>query len=261
MNKIYLLGDIHGRDFWKELKDNTEDLIIFVGDYVDPYTYYENITKEQALENFKEIIEFARTHKNVVLLVGNHDCTYFLNELVCACRTDYDNFDEIQELFRDNADLFRLAYYLEYNGEKILITHAGIHVSWFEYEQINEDPTIQHICDRPKEICDYLNTKFKELQEKDYPRRDKFISALAEVSGYRGGWSNYGSCIWADVHEWEGVEVFGDPCLDCYQIFGHTQLEKGYPLIGKHFACIDSKEVYTLDYILEKRDENIRTNA
>ena len=81
MNKIYLLGDIHGRTFWKELKDNKEDLIIFVGDYVDPYCGYEDITKNDALENFKQIIEFARSRDNVVLLMGNHDATYFLSNL------------------------------------------------------------------------------------------------------------------------------------------------------------------------------------
>ena len=98
MNKIYLLGDIHGRDFWKQLKDNTEDLIVFVGDYVDPYTYYEDITQKEALENFKEIIEFAKSRDNVVLLMGNHDATYFLTSLLCECRTDYDNFNEICSL-------------------------------------------------------------------------------------------------------------------------------------------------------------------
>ena len=260
MNKIYLIGDIHGRDFWKELKDNTEDLIIFVGDYVDPYTYYENITAEQALENFKEIIEFAKSNKNVILLVGNHDCTYFLSDLICECRTDYDNFPEICNLFRDNADLFRLAYCFEYNGEKILVSHAGVHLKWFEEEQLNEDSTIESISENPEEICDYLNKKFKELQDKGYPKHDKFINDLAQVSSYRGGWSRYGSCVWSDVHEWIEVETYKDPHLNCYQIFGHTQLKKGYPLIGKTFACIDSKEIYALDYILEKRKENINKN-
>lgn len=252
MNKIYLLGDIHGRDFWKELKDNTEDLIIFVGDYVDPYCGYEDITKEQAFENFKEIIEFAKSRNNVILLMGNHDATYFLSDLVCQCRTDYDRFPEISELFRDNFDLFKLAHYLEYNEEKILITHAGVHLNWLNISTNITEPEL---------VAEYLNKEFKKIIDDGYPRRAPFISVLSEVSYYRGGWSSYGSCIWSDVHEWEGVEVFGDPCLDCYQIFGHTQLEKGYPLIGKHFACIDSKEVYTLDYILEKRNENIRTNA
>lgn len=270
MNKIYLLGDIHGRDFWKELKDNTEDLIIFVGDYVDPYCGYEDITKEQAFENFKEIIEFARSRDNVILLMGNHDATYFLSDLVCQCRTDYDRFPQITSLFRDNADLFKLAYYFEYNNEKFLVTHAGVHKNWIEYFtfKVNIDGTDMTSRDEksdlnisdPKAIADFLNAEFKKVQEEGYPRRSKFISALAEVSYYRGGWSSYGSCIWADVHEWEGVEVFHEEALDCYQIFGHTRLEKGYPLIGKNIACIDAREAYTLDYILEKRKENIEKN-
>lgn len=253
MNKIYLLGDIHGREFWKELKDNNEDLIIFVGDYVDPYTYYEDITKDQALTNFKEILDFAKSHKNVKLLVGNHDLEYFFSTDICDCRTDYENYPEICDLFRDNADIFDLAYYLEKYGEKIIVSHAGVHIPWLETFNVEEKD--------PETVVKYLNSEFHRVINDGYRRRDPFIRMLGEVSYQRGGWASYGSCVWSDVHEWYNIENFNlDPKLDCYQIFGHTRLEKGYPLIGKNIACIDSREIYTLDYIFEKRNENTRNN-
>jgi len=48
---MILVPDIHGRDFWKKIREKaTEEKIIFLGDYIDPYPQ-ERITDEQALEN------------------------------------------------------------------------------------------------------------------------------------------------------------------------------------------------------------------
>lgn len=248
-NNIMIIPDVHGRKFWETAKD-FDGKVIFLGDYVDPYTYYEGITKEEALENFKEILEFAKSNDNVQLLVGNHDLGYFFSSSICECRTDYDNFPEICGLFRDNADLFELAYYIKNEDEDIIVSHAGVHVPWLERFDIEEK--------KPEKIVEYLNSEFRRVINDGYQRRDPFIRMLGEVSYERGGWASYGSCVWSDVHEWRNIEVFNvDPKLECYQIFGHTRLEKGYPLIGKNIACVDAREAYTLDYILEKRKENL----
>lgn len=248
---VMLIPDVHGRTFWKEAKEFDGE-IVFLGDYVDPYTYYEEITSNEALANFEEILEFAKSNPKVTLLLGNHDLTYFVSTLICECRTDYENFPKIHSLFYDNKDMFKLAKCIEYNGETVLLTHAGVHVKWLEPDIEERDPF---------KVADILNEKFSELVHRDQiPRRDPFISMLADVSYYRGGWTNTGSCVWADVHEWEVEELFNGEKLDCYQIFGHTRLEKGYPVIGKNIACIDARECYTLDYILEKRKENIEKN-
>ena len=61
--QILIIPDVHGRTFWKEAinkfpKNEFPNMeIIFLGDYLDPYTGYEDINKEQAYDNFKEIIE------------------------------------------------------------------------------------------------------------------------------------------------------------------------------------------------------------
>ena len=50
--------------------------IIFLGDYLDPYAH-ENISQEEALANFKEIIAFKQANKDrVTLLIGNHEIHY-----------------------------------------------------------------------------------------------------------------------------------------------------------------------------------------
>ncbi|NCX56657.1 MAG: metallophosphoesterase, partial [Burkholderiaceae bacterium] len=63
--KILVIGDIHGRDAWKELipKVNEVDLIIFTGDYTDQYPpMSDDIIKN----NLLEIIEFAKSNPGKV---------------------------------------------------------------------------------------------------------------------------------------------------------------------------------------------------
>ena len=53
---ILIIPDIHGRLFWISATKKYPDLpVIFLGDYLDPYTYYEEILPSEALANFKEI--------------------------------------------------------------------------------------------------------------------------------------------------------------------------------------------------------------
>lgn len=71
--KILINPDIHGRIFWKysiEHKDEF-DKIVFLGDYLDPYSLNLLETEE---DNFKEIIQFKKDNPDkVVLLLGNHE--------------------------------------------------------------------------------------------------------------------------------------------------------------------------------------------
>ena len=75
MNKIVLIGDIHGHESWKKIveKHSDADKIIFVGDYFDAW----HINPAIQIFNFKEILELkASAPDQVVLLVGNHDFHY-----------------------------------------------------------------------------------------------------------------------------------------------------------------------------------------
>lgn len=71
MSKILVLGDTHGRPFWKEIieKENP-DKIIFLGDYVSTH---EGISAEQQLSNLEEILTYKENNPDkVILLRGNH---------------------------------------------------------------------------------------------------------------------------------------------------------------------------------------------
>ena len=109
--KIVICGDVHGCDYWKVgaeyLRNNPEAKMIFLGDYLDPYTGWEGVTSEEALVNFKELLEFANENEDrVILLYGNHDLFYvdeekgqFVDDTpvdsINDCAVDTDNANEI----------------------------------------------------------------------------------------------------------------------------------------------------------------------
>ena len=54
-----IIGDIHGRDAWKQLVDDN-CINVFVGDFFDPYEYFPIETMER---NFLEITGYKQEHK------------------------------------------------------------------------------------------------------------------------------------------------------------------------------------------------------
>lgn len=214
MSKYLIVPDVHGRTFWQEAKRliSEVDRVIFLGDYLDPYPH-EYITREQAIEQFKEIIQFKKDNLDkVILLLGNHDCAYCYN-FGSASRYDYENEEEIKSIFRDNIDLFKL-WHLGTGG--CLFSHAGITNDWLKNSLV---------CN----IKEFINGEYEE----------DLVSHLWEVSFMRGGWTDTGSLIWSDVREGDREETF-------YQIFGHTQLESK-PFITGKYACLDVRRCFLLD--------------
>ena len=120
MDKILVVPDIHGRTFWKKVIDSNLP-VIFLGDYTDPYPQ-EEISKKQTIDNFKEVIEFAKDQKDrVTLLLGNHDCQ-ILGYSPSYCRIDIGNAPNFYRLFKNNQDLFKFAHRVN----NVLFTHAGV---------------------------------------------------------------------------------------------------------------------------------------
>jgi metallophosphoesterase superfamily enzyme len=71
--KLLAIGDIHGRDVWKDINFLAFDKVVFVGDYVDSYIRSD----WQVYQNLKEIIDLKKQNfDKVVLLLGNHDIHY-----------------------------------------------------------------------------------------------------------------------------------------------------------------------------------------
>ena len=111
-NKILIIPDVHGRTFWKYAITNIDkyDKVIFLGDYLDPYPY-EEISFEDAVINFKEILEFKKANSDKVeLLIGNHDCHYIWLDFMNCSRLNKSRRTEMNKLFIDIYKLFKNAY-------------------------------------------------------------------------------------------------------------------------------------------------------
>jgi hypothetical protein len=77
--------------------------------------------------------------------------------------------------------------------------------------------------------------------------------ALMQVSPYRGGWSEAGSCVLGDVREYAASEHI--PGI--YQIFGHTQLTEN-AVIEPDWADLDCRKAFVLyDYGIEPYEEKV----
>ena len=218
MAKILIIPDVHGRKFWHKAKEliNKVDQVVFLGDYLDPYSR-EGITFEDALNEFKQILEFKEKYSDkVVLLVGNHDMHYIQLEFMDCSRLNVYRRVEIHDLFMNNIDKFQLIY--EINN--YLFSHAGVYLEWTKKYEI----TLKELFNFKKFIKERWNT-------------------LEDVSYERGGWCKVGSCIWADIRESIQNEL---PVIFKKQIVGHTQMQEN-PYITSRIACLDVRQCFILD--------------
>jgi len=121
MEKTLVLGDTHGRSFWK-LAVNLEDpdRVIFIGDYFDSF----DINSQTQLNNFLDILEFKkRSGKEVVLLIGNHDHHYF-PEIGYTGTSGYQQVGkyQIEPVIDANREHLQIAYQFK----NYLFSHAGV---------------------------------------------------------------------------------------------------------------------------------------
>lgn len=239
---MIIIPDVHGRDFWKSAVAGREDEeIIFLGDYVDPYPY-EGVHPMAGLMCLLEIIEFKKQHPaNVTLLLGNHDLSY-VSDYMFKCRHDYDNAETIRTIILENLPLFRIAHEKTIGGRHYIFTHAGILPAW-----LAENDRILGML-APDNVVAELNQGLAT---------GEIYAALGDVSEYRGGHLEVGSCVWADVDEHfdhaaqdalaPNSNSPATDWADVYQIFGHSQQFTGAPIITSRFACLDCRRAFCLN--------------
>ena len=226
--KTIICPDVHSRDYYKSLLSNTEDKIIFLGDYGDPYRH-EGLSDDDTIEAMMNIFSFAQDNKDrVVLLIGNHDEPY-LKQHKGNSRYNWMLAGQLEQIYQEFKDLFKVAYWDE--ETQTMFTHAGINKKWWDSLELPIDWT-------PKQIQDYLNNLLL-MGDGEY-------NVLYEISRYRGGWNWNGSCIWADVHEHLALKQ--DECMPFKQCFGHSQLEKTGNFIHQdNWWMCDSRAIFEYD--------------
>ena len=257
--KIRIIPDLHGETWWEDFKDDNVDKFIFLGDYVDSYT----ISDKDIVDNLLKLIEFKKNNtEKVVLLYGNHEYNY-CHPYIGYCsgyRASYSL--QLQEILKDNKDLFSVIYELETPSHDLLFSHAGLSKGWIidNYYWLNS----------PKYDLNYhlaTDSSYKGKIEYDVPNLDKLLNIGIESKamldrimsiGYmRGGASRYGGPLWADMSEtynnW--YKENGKPLI---QIVGHTPQKHLTPHTYKNnnsyiaFLDLNTRKV---DYVLDISDK------
>jgi predicted phosphodiesterase len=193
--KTITIGDLHGRDCWKQVDVNKYDKVIFIGDYTDSFTAKDG----EIRTNLLEITLLKKEHPDKVeLLIGNHDFNYMFREDNFYCSGYRPSMhDSLWVIFNENKKLFKVAHQ---EGD-YLFTHAGIHSLWYKNNREALDGFEGNYADK-------LNQAFNS---RHYP-------IFYDVSRRRGGTSPAGSPLWADKSE-TNVDRF-----PVHQIVGHSRV-------------------------------------
>lgn len=164
--KTVVLGDTHGRSFWKLITQiENPDRVIFIGDYFDSY----DIPGIDQIHNFKEIIEYKETaftndgkddqHKtDVILLVGNHDHHYFPE----IGNTGTSGFQttlapSIMQVIDENRHHLQMAYQMD----EFLFTHAGVSSKFMDNIFGKNGWKVETIADDLNELFKYKPKTFE----------------------------------------------------------------------------------------------------
>lgn len=199
--KHVIIGDLHGRDAWREINIKHFDKVVFLGDYVDSF----DLSDFAILENLKRVISLKKRYPGkVVLLLGNHDVQYmhFPRHQCSGFRPSMQA--DLTRLFNKYRSLFQMAY----QQDKYIFTHAGITNAW--YNEFLRLPILEQAREPGDTIADLINKVEESTQ--------RYL--LYATSIYRGGYSN-GGFLWADVKE-TSVDMLNG----YHQVVGHTQVDK-----------------------------------
>ena len=203
------IGDIHGRDSWRELKSKVFlfDKIIFVGDYVDSF----DIKPFNISRNLSEIIKFKKDNMDkVILLIGNHDFAY-VNEYSNISRFNHVFSLDYKRLFIDNWSLFDLAWGFKIRDRYALVTHAGLTKRFYD------DFIVEQINDLDSNFNRLLESQYKDIELHEILNYFKNSISMWEIGPKRGGSSLSPSIIWVDKDE-----LLSDNYPNIDQIVGHT---------------------------------------
>ena len=234
MSETIYIGDIHGRDVWRDIvaKHKDADNIVFIGDYFDSF----DITSVIQLDNIKKIVEFKKkreldTTKKVYLLIGNHDIHYWPGIKERGSTSGFQSTMSFQyeQFFRENEKCFQLSVLI---GNR-LCTHAGVSSQFLKdvgfYKQDNVDESM---------ISNYLNELFHHKPNEftfnaGYDRNTTGFSP----NGY--GDNDWQSPIWIRPRSLQRVNKNTELKKNYIQIVGHTQQHhidiKGKTTGGKYY--------------------------
>lgn len=242
--KTIVLGDTHGRSFWKlAVHQDKPDRVIFIGDYFDSF----EISGLEQIHNFKEIIKYKEDNPQVevVMLIGNHDHHYF-PEVGYTGTSGYQSgiAPNISQVIDENRNHLQMAY----SFDKYLFTHAGVSPVFMD-EAFGENGWSKET------IVEDLNELFKHK-----PRAFDF-------NGFEATGDNTTQTpIWIRPRALMGINKKHSKGLknDYIQIVGHTQMKRLSIELSKQFTggkyyFIDTMET-TGEYLV-CQDNKLKVNS
>ena len=239
--KTIIIGDVHGRDQWKQIvaQEKDADTVIFLGDYFDSF----DVSAVEQMHNFKEIVEFKETsftnagtedqHKTrFIMLIGNHDYHYF-PEINDSSTSGYQTRMAmvIKQLIAEKREHLQVAHRI---GE-FVFSHAGISSEWLD--DTVTDWTEQNMVDKINELFKYTPLSL------DY-RSFKMFSAT-EWSGASGyGNETYQGPMW--IRPKALMSANKDTLRKkIIQVVGHTyqnEIDKEGKATGGRYYFVDVQE-------------------
>jgi predicted MPP superfamily phosphohydrolase len=204
--KTLVLGDTHGRPYWKSIVANeAPNRVIFIGDYFDSYDDY---TAAEQMYNFQEIIDWKQSGQSeVIMLIGNHDYHYMR-----GIHEHYSGYQRgarpaIEQLLEDSKEHMQMCYQM---GE-YLFTHAGVSSEWLDNNIVMWD--VEHLEMYINDLWTYKPHSFGFVGYDPY------------------GGSTYASPIW--IRPMALQRANRDTLRDKFiQVVGHTQVNQ-MDILGK----------------------------
>ncbi|MBC8155803.1 MAG: metallophosphoesterase [Bacteroidetes bacterium] len=198
--KLIAIGDLHGRDAWKQVDIEAADRVVFLGDYTDSHHFSDEVI----YQNLEEIIRLKqRKPDKVILLIGNHDAQYLHYPRYRCSGFRPVAQPALSALFAKHEGLFQVAY----QQESYLFTHAGLSTEWYKHRK----PYLEQI-DAEAPLADQLNAMHQ---------RESTAGLLFEVGPVRGGRDRYSGPVWADRSETRTAYLLG-----YHQVVGHTPVSE-----------------------------------
>jgi hypothetical protein len=238
--KLVAIGDIHGRDYWKQIIDQEQDadMFVFVGDYFDSFT----IKGPDQINNFLDIVEFKKTtDKEVILLIGNHDYHYYPG-IEDSGTSGYQTLmaPSIKHVVSDNKQHLQAAYQVD----EFVFTHAGLSSEWLDDNIV--------MWDVPN-LAMYVNDLFYYQPQKLAYRPYKQVgSTVYGVGGY--GSETFQGPLW--IRPKALIQANRDTLRkQIIQVVGHTPQDtidiKGKSTGGRYYF-IDTLEYGQNQYLVVK---------
>jgi predicted phosphodiesterase len=215
--KHLIIGDLHGRDWWKKADIAGADRVVFLGDYTDSFKRPDKVIRR----NLEEIIALKKKYPaKIILLLGNHDVQYLHYPKYYCPGFRSSMQPQLTRLFTENRNLFQIAY----QHRNFIFTHAGITNRWFRmFSRTFAYRLLHHVGDT---IADTINRFELETQN----------SGIYAYSRYKTGHDSDGGPLWADL-----VETWNDSLNGYDQFVGHTPVDQPTASIsrGKSITYLD----------------------